>query len=239
MKESQILVVENEQAVISKMSGIIKDIASKSISETGSFKVGVSGGSLVKFLVQGLQSIETDFNKWTIFFCDERVVPENDKDSTFGVYKTELIGKVGLTESQFVKIKQGISAENAALDYAQQIATHFPDSSTPEFDLLLLGMGPDGHTCSLFPGHELLAERNRWIAPIIDSPKPPPERVTMTYPLINAAKNCVFPISGEGKAHMIKRILGDKEDLPAARVNPKGSLIWILDESAAKLMGNL
>lgn len=74
----------------------------------------------------------------------------------------------------------------------------------PQFDLLLLGMGPDGHTCSLFPGHELLKEQSLLIAPISDSPKPPPKRVTMTYPLINHASAILIPINGKSKAEMIK-----------------------------------
>lgn len=104
----------------------------------------------------------------------------------------------------------------------------------PKFDLLLLGMGPDGHTCSLFPGHALLAEDKVLVAPIADSPKPPPRRITMTYPLINNARACVFAMSGAGKADMVKRILGDGEQLPAGLVRPtNGTLTWILDEAAA------
>lgn len=112
-----------------------------------------------------------------------------------------------------------------------------PSQGIPQFDLLLLGMGPDGHTCSLFPDHSLLTETNCLIAPISDSPKPPPCRVTMTYPLINAARCCAFAMAGQGKAEMVRRILKDKEDLPAGRVQPEnGNLVWIVDEGAAALL---
>lgn len=87
------------------------------------------------------------------------------------------------------------------------MALYFPPNCVPEFDLLLLGMGPDGHTCSLFPGHKLLGEDIRWVAPIIDSPKPPPERITLTYPIINNATCCIFAVSGESKKNMVKVII--------------------------------
>ncbi|XP_059608199.1 6-phosphogluconolactonase [Phlebotomus argentipes] len=123
--------------------------------------------------------------------------------------------------------------EECAKDYEKRIREHFKEpEKTPSFDLLLLGMGPDGHTCSLFPGHKLLAETSSLVAPISDSPKPPPERVTMTYPLINEAKCCVFAMAGAGKAEMVRRIIKDKEDLPAGRVKP-ADCVWIIDEAAA------
>ena len=84
------------------------------------------------------------------------------------------------------------------------MARHFPEVEWPEFDMLLLGMGPDGHTCSLFPGHKLLEEKTKWVAPITDSPKPPPSRVTMTFPVINNALYCVFAACGKEKADMVK-----------------------------------
>lgn len=96
------------------------------------------------------------------------------------------------------------SAEEAATDYVTKMKQRYSTDSFPRIDMLLLGMGPDGHTCSLFPGHELLNESNKWIAAITDSPKPPPCRITMTFPVINSARYCVFAISGKEKAEMVR-----------------------------------
>ncbi|XP_049881370.1 6-phosphogluconolactonase isoform X2 [Pectinophora gossypiella] len=191
------------------------------------------GGSVIKYLSEGLPKVTTDWSKWVLTFCDERVVPEDSDDSTFGVYKRSLLPKTDLKESQFITLKQGLTAEEAAKDYTEKLKVAF-DGENFIFDLLLLGMGPDGHTCSLFPGHSLLSETHLKVAAITDSPKPPPERITLTFPVINSARNCIFAMSGAGKADMVKRILKDKEDLPAGRVKPEnGSLYWIVDEAAA------
>lgn len=147
-----------------------------------------------------------------------------------------MIPNTKLNESQFFKINGDLSLEDCAKDYEARIKNVFK-SDSPVFDLLLLGMGPDGHTCSLFPDHKLLTETGLLIAPIDDSPKPPPQRVTMTYPLINNAKCCLFAMAGEGKADMIDRILVKKEGLPAGLVKPApGKLIWIVDTAAGKFL---
>lgn len=165
----------------------------------------ISGGSLVNYLINGLPTLHTDFSKWLFFFCDERIVPEDDPQSTFGLYKAGLLGKVdSLNLEQFVTIKQEVSAEAAAIDYVNKLGNYFPSEQMPAFDLLLLGMGPDGHTCSLFPGHKLLNETTKWVASITDSPKPPPERITLTLPVINNAKCCIFAVSGASKAEIVK-----------------------------------
>lgn len=258
----KLITVKSEQNVIEELCKLVESSAKESISRSGSFRIGLSGGSLIKYLAHGLPSINTDWAKWQLFFCDERYVPETDLDSTFGNYNDLLVNKIEhLSAAQFVKINVDLELNACARDYEQQIRSsfgmpevshsvylsinqtsnmisfHFYFQGIPEFDLLLLGMGPDGHTCSLFPGHGLLNETSCLIAPISDSPKPPPCRVTMTYPLINRARCCVFAMAGQGKADMIKRIIKEKEDLPAGRVKPEnGNLYWIIDEAAAGLM---
>ncbi|VVC95757.1 unnamed protein product [Leptidea sinapis] len=228
--------VENEAEIIKKLSSYIEKISNDAITNRGKFYVGLSGGSVIKYLCESLPKISTNWSKWVLAFCDERVVPEDSEDSTFGVYCRQLLPKVPLERSQFISIKQGVSADEAAQDYTEQLKLAF-NSSDFKFDLLLLGMGPDGHTCSLFPDHKLLEETALMVAPITDSPKPPPERITLTYPVINNARNCIFAVCGSGKSEIIKRIFKDKENLPAARVKPiNGSVYWILDSAAASYL---
>ncbi|KAK3921124.1 6-phosphogluconolactonase [Frankliniella fusca] len=260
MESPQIVRVKTEEEVINNLCELIEAIANKAIESEDVFKIGLSGGSLVNFLATGLPKITTDWSKWRLFFCDERVVPSESPDSTFGAYRKSLIGSVPLSENQFIQIDPHLTGkfngshskhsksqrlavlphfgpEDAARDYIRKMALFFAPDSLPRFDVLLLGMGPDGHTCSLFPGHRLLDETSVWIAPITNSPKPPPSRITLTFPIINNAENCIFAISGQGKAEMVKRILKDKEDLPAGRVKPAdGKLYWILDEGASSLL---
>jgi len=233
-----VAIYQNEASVVRELCRLVETLANDAIKRDDVFKVGLSGGSLATFLAKGLPSISTEWSKWKLFFCDERVVPLDSSDSNYAAYKSSLIGAVPLTDEQFIKINPGLPAEEAAKDYIQKMAVHFPPDELPRFHLLLLGMGPDGHTCSLFPGHRLLEETSVWVAPITDSPKPPPSRITLTFPVVNNAEACIFACTGQGKADMIKRIIKDKENLPATRVNPsRGKLYWLLDTGAASLLG--
>lgn len=227
-------VVENEEEVARELCALIEKLSNESVDQRGTFNIGLSGGSMAKFVCSGLPSIKTNWEKWSLFFCDERLVPFTAEDSTYKIYREGLVEKTPLTEEQFVLINPDLDVADAAKDYEEKLRASFPDSEWPAFDILLLGMGPDGHTASLFPGHQLLEEKDIWIAAISDSPKPPSCRVTMTFPVINNAKCCVFAMAGQGKADMVKRILGDGEALPSGMVKPvNGELIWILDKAAA------
>ncbi|XP_052608517.1 6-phosphogluconolactonase isoform X1 [Peromyscus californicus insignis] len=175
----------------------------------GRFALGLSGGSLVSMLARDLPAAAApagpaSLARWTLGFCDERLVPFEHAESTYGLYRTHLLSKLPIPDSQVLTIDPALPVEDAAEDYARKLSQAFQGDAVPVFDLLILGVGPDGHTCSLFPGHPLLQEQEKIVAPISDSPKPPPQRVTLTLPVLNAAQSVIFVATGEGKAAVLK-----------------------------------
>lgn len=201
------------------------------------FSLGLSGGSLVSILSKELPAVaDLDCSRWLVGFCDERLVPFDDPESTYGLYKKQLFPHINIPEERVLAVNPSLSLQDCALDYERRLQKAFGTERIPVFDVLLLGMGPDGHTCSLFPDHPLLQEKQKVVAPISDSPKPPPQRVTLTLPAVNAARCVVFVSTGGSKAPILKHVLegGDGPALPAALVNPtEGELFWMVDEPAA------
>lgn len=141
-------------------------------------------------------------------------------------------------------INEALSADGAADDYEtclkHLVKTKTLDQSEstgfPKFDCMLIGMGPDGHIASLFPGHPLVQVNDRWVASIKDSPKPPPERISFTLPVINSSANIALVVPGAGKAGAVYSALSDvtnSEVLPVQLVAPEGDLTWFLDKDAA------
>ncbi|XP_051742100.1 6-phosphogluconolactonase isoform X1 [Ctenopharyngodon idella] len=222
----------------SSLAQLVSSRAEKALSGGGSsFSLGLSGGSLVSILSKELPAVPNlDCSRWLIGFCDERLVPFSDPESTYGLYKNQLFEKINVPEDRILAIDPSLPVQECADDYAGKLSKAFSTEQIPVFDMLLLGMGPDGHTCSLFPDHPLLQESQRTVAPISDSPKPPPQRVTMTLPTVNAARCVVFVSTGGSKAPMLKQVLegGEGPALPAALVAPgQGELFWLVDEPAA------
>lgn len=154
-----------------------------------------------------------------------------------------LYEQVLIPPEQVHAINDALAPKEAAEDYEARLK-HLVAAQTlplleiyPRFDLILLGMGPDAHVASLFPNHPLVHVKDKWVASITDSPKPPPERITLTFPVINAAANIAFVATGAGKADKVKSIFQDKEvpygALPAQIVSPvAGKLVWFADEAA-------
>ncbi|XP_035787559.1 6-phosphogluconolactonase-like [Anopheles albimanus] len=230
-------------AVCDELLGLLEMYANKALAKQDKFRLGVSGGSLADILCDGMADLRSDFSKWEIFFCDERIVPATDKESTWGIFKRDLVERYdNVPASAFFPVNCTLDVAEAAADYERTIRKAFglgePSEEVPSFDLLILGIGPDGHTASLFPGHSLLSEKKKLIAPIADSPKPPPKRVTMTLPLINNAKACLFGAQGAGKAEILKKIIVDRDQsLPASLVEPpNGELIFVACDAAAALI---
>lgn len=218
------------------------------IQRHDSFKVAVSGGSLPKTLAQALLSKPTSpddtvkFDKWEIFFADERAVPLDHADSNYALLKTELLDKIPEEAKPAVHpidVTHLDDVQELADQYEKTLVGSFASRDSvrlPIFDLLLLGCGPDGHTCSLFPGHELLREADAWVAPISDSPKPPPRRITLTLPVVTHAVRVAFVATGGGKKDIMKQIFDASEGLPCALVNEAAGdrCSWFVDEPAVE-----
>lgn len=203
------------------------------------FTIGLSGGSVITCLTTVLPTLQVNWKKVRFFFCDERIVPFDDPESTFGCYWKALEGVIPIEKDQFIEIDTTLDGDEVAKKYIQRIgATANVDrAGFPVFNLLLLGMGPDGHTASLFPNHKALEETKEWVTYIDDSPKPPPKRITLTLPVINNAETVIFVSTGASKAEILKKIIVEGEDYPAGRVNPKkGELFWLLDKAAGSLL---
>ena len=176
-----------------------------------------------------------------VFYADERIVPLDHEDSNHKLAHDTLFSKVSIPRDNIHTIDYSLQDDLEELSdaYEKELIREFAQRDSarfPVFDLILLGIGPDGHTASLFPGHELLSETDRWVAYIEDSPKPPPRRVTLTYPVINHAARVAFVATGIGKVQILHDILDTPElGLPAARVRPvhHGQLVWFVDDVAS------
>ncbi|KAI0050803.1 6-phosphogluconolactonase [Auriscalpium vulgare] len=213
----------------------------EAIEKRGKFLVALSGGSLPKTLTALIGKQGVKWDKWQVYYADERIVPLDHPDSNHKLALDTLYSKVPIPSDNIHTIDLALEndLEELADAYEKELITQFAQKDSarfPVFDLVLLGTGPDGHTASLFPGHALLSEEDRWVAYIEDSPKPPPRRVTFTYPVLNHAVRVAFVATGEGKKDILPAILDTPEQgLPAARVRPvhPGQLYWFVDEPAA------
>lgn len=175
-----------------------------------------------------------------IFFADERVVPLDHEDSNFLANDEQLFSKVPIPRQNIhvIDTSRLDDPEAVADDYEKQMVASFVGQNAiafPRFDLILLGVGPDGHTCSLFPGHELLEEGDGWVAYLTDSPKPPSTRITLTFPVLNHAHRVAFVAMGSGKQDILHQALDQPETgLPCSRVKvvSPGQVYWFSDDAA-------
>jgi 6-phosphogluconolactonase len=172
-----------------------------------------------------------------VFWADERSVPTQERGSNFGQAYRSLFRHVRIPRENLQRIKGEITPQKAALDYAHILKSYAsPPLEWPRFDLVLLGMGADGHTASLFPGSPYPAE-SPTLAVSADYQGRPAQRVTLSETVFNSARQVLFMVSGESKAATLSRVLEGKyrpDDLPAQRIRPSdGELTWLIDQDAA------
>jgi 6-phosphogluconolactonase len=230
--------------------------AQKAIERRGVFHVALSGGSTPRALFELLATEafarQMFWDRVHLWWGDERDVPSDDKDSNYKMAQDALISKVPIPAGNVHRVKTELGAAQAAADYeaemlrviagadgmpvAQPHEDHEPSAPIrPRFDLILLGMGDDGHTASLFPHSDALSVRDRLVVSHF-VPKVNMQRITFTYPLINSADTVFFLVSGAGKAGVLRRVLiGDvqPDELPSQGVVPQGKLFWMVDAAAA------
>ena len=244
MPERHVIVESTASNLCEKAAIRWRELSQKAIAERGRFNVVLSGGSTPRELYQILASrgfrMQINWAKTEFFFGDERSVPADDPDSNFRMVREALFEKIALADDQIHRMRaEAEDLEGAAAAYQERIASRFEidaDGNPPAFDLVLLGMGPDGHTASLFPHTSAVAEQQRWVV-ANNVPQLETRRMTMTVPLINTARSVVFLIAGESKANPLFEVLcgaGNPELYPAQRIAPtSGSLTYFLDGAAA------
>jgi 6-phosphogluconolactonase len=233
-------ILETAEEVARAAADSFTDIAVASTSAEGRFSVALSGGSTPRRTYQLLASPEyrdrIDWSKVHIFFSDERCVPPTHADSNYRMVKEAMLSRLPVPDENVHRIiGEGDAHANASL-YESELQTFFDGAPWPRFNLVLLGMGDDGHTASLFPGTAALKENGAWVvANWVE--KFQSYRITLTAPAINHAANIIFLVAGAGKAERLHEVLRGARDpsrLPAQLIQPvAGSLVWLVDKAAA------
>jgi len=215
-------------------------IGNQAISEKGRFSTALAGGSTPRKAYQLVTESHGDNLDWSqvhFFWGDERCVPPDRPESNYKMAYDTLLKYVSVPESNINRMKGELEPHQAAEKYQKNLHAFFKDS--PGFDLVLLGMGSDGHTASLFPGTGAVFEKHHWVRAYF-IPKIDAWRITLTPAIINQSEHVIFMVSGARKASSLKEVLESPqqpERFPAQIIQPeKGTLTWMIDEEAAKML---
>ncbi len=240
---SEVVVLPDVDAVMWEAASRVAAAGRAAMAERGRFTLALSGGStpreLFRLLAMGEWMIRVPWEATHIFWADDRCVPPDDPDSNYGVARATLLSRLPTPPEQIHRWFGDAPDPTAeAARYAAELREHTDAGAggMPRLDLILLGMGDDGHTASLFPRSPALAVEGEPTA-TSESSAPPTQRLTLTYPALNAARNVIFLVAGAGKAVTLARVLDGRaaaDELPARGVRPNdGALTWLVDEAAA------
>jgi 6-phosphogluconolactonase len=241
--DAEIVVVPDAEALAREAAQRFTDLAREAAGSRGRFSVALSGGStpgrLFRLLAGEPYRGQIPWEQVHLFWGDERCVPPNDPGSNYRLAEEALIAHVPIPPGNVQRVCGELKASTAAQAYENLLQDFFCGPRT-RFDLVLLGLGKDGHTASLFPGSPLLDERERLTALATASYQDrPAQRVTLTLPAINTARQVLFLVAGGAKAEIVQAVIeGPDGRYPAQRIQPTaGQLTWLLDAAAASRLG--
>jgi len=249
MPRTSIRRLSNQEAVCRNAADEFVRCVAAAVATRGHFSVALSGGSTPKRLYELLAERpfrdEIDWTRLEIFWGDERPVPPNHADSNYGMTRRALLSRVPLPEGRIHRLRgEAPDLDAAAREYEEEIARvldESPGGEPPRLDLVLLGLGPDAHTASLFPNTAALRESGRWVV-ANDVEKLDTRRLTMTALLLNRARRVLFLVAGRDKMEALAGVLEgefDPERRPAQLIRPQaGELIWLADEASLAGLGN-
>ncbi len=236
---SPLQVFQTTEMLSAAAAEFILDQAQRAVASTGRFTLALSGGRTPEQLFRLLRTApfvrKMPWQNTLIFWGDERCVPLNDERNNAHIAFSLLLEHVDIPAANIFRIPVDLPPVTAAQQYEQTLHRVF-DPNAPRFDLILLGLGSDGHTASLFPGTNAVEEKTRWVTEVfVESHQM--SRITMTLPLLNQAKNILFLVSGEEKAEILTKILKPQPEnpaYPAQLVQPEnGHLRWFVEAGAA------
>jgi 6-phosphogluconolactonase len=238
--EAKLEVLADPQALSRRVAAWMLEAAT---AKDGVFAVALSGGSTPQLLYEHLadppyrDSFPWSRTHW--FWGDERFVPHDDALSNYRMVRQALLSRAPIPAMNIHPIPtEGISPEAAVSAYERDLQSFYGaahlDPARPLFDVTLLGLGPDGHTASLFPGTAVLAERDRWVAAVIGAKSE--IRITLTYPALESSRHVAFLVAGKEKRAILARFRRGDDSLPAARLRPTGTLRLFADATAAEVI---
>jgi 6-phosphogluconolactonase len=239
MAEREIIICRDLSELSRQSAERFSQLVNQSVQGSGRFTVSLSGGSTPKHLYSLLGSPNykerIPWNNVHLFWGDERCVPPDHPESNFGIVRESLLSKIEIPAENIHRMAGEREPQAAAAEYEKHLQEFFglESGALPRFDLILLGIGEDGHTASLFPGSDALNETERLvISPFVE--KLNSYRLTLTLPVLNSGAEVWFLVTGASKADAVKKVLRGSADLPAAKVQPvNGRLVWFITQDAA------
>lgn len=239
----EIIICRDAAELARRAAGQFTARAAEAIARAGRFAVALSGGSTPRAVYALLASPEfrerIDWPRVHLFWGDERCVPPGHPDSNFRMVREALLAKIEIPLENIHRMIGEREPAEAAAAYEEELKKFFGAEHVPRFDLIFLGLGEDGHTASLFPGTAALDDTEHWVAAIYVE-RLQSYRLTLTLPVINAARQATFLVSGASKARIVREILASDSALqnyPVAKVRPvDGQLTWLIDGDAANAL---